>query len=377
MPTIVCPGGVDSQTGTAVRARYSSDISIVDCGKIDGVIPLLATNDGPYVLPIWNSHQGEVQAAKFVWDLIETAKIKITDVWAKRIWFWFLRRKGASTSFGKIGSVVVAKTQCSVFLKEKNCQLVEEALTTIAFAKYQEGANWDGVLVAEGQGEGDPGYEVVAKETANSNNFTSFVRFVPSRVSLSGNSLGKAVLTGVSMPSFGASLGDTEQAFFDQLLGAVTDLNDIPKLLFVFKRVSKVGLLFEGSQLHAGDLLDAEELESGEISVFEDAGVAEVAYTEEVSKLFAKEFAALCEGDFILHRGVNTCLFACPPLALYTHGYEVETVEPVFRFYISKLFQIWEDGASCNSRLDIFFTKHRKSWLEHRSQFIRFKEIYP
>jgi hypothetical protein len=116
------------------------------------------------------------------------------------------------------------------------------------------------------------------------------------------------------------------------MLGAVTDLHDMPKLIFVLRRTANVGLIFEGAHLHAGDLLTSEEEEAGEISVYEDAGVTDRLYTDELSELFAKEFPDLGGADFILHRGTNTCLFACPPLGLYTHGYEVETVEPVVRF---------------------------------------------
>ena len=178
------------------------------------------------------------------------------------------------------------------------------------------------------------------------------------------------------MRAFGASLGDAEQTFFDELLGLVKDLKDIPKLVFVFNRDSKVGLLFEGMKLHEGDLLDAEQLESGEISVYENAGATAKLYTQELNSLFNQKFPALTQEDFILHKGVSTCLFACPPLGLYTHGYQVETVEPVVRFYISKLFELWDDEVlKCTLAQAEFFARHKEAWLEKRSEFMQFKVV--
>jgi len=373
---IFCPGGARSQTGAAVSIRYP-DASIEDCGNISDVLTHLDSNLGPYVVPIWNSHQGEVEKAQYVWNHIEEAKIKITDIWAKRIEFWFVRRTGDATTHGKIGSVVVAKTQCSVFLGKRGAELVGRELTTIAFAEYREGAAWDGVLVAERQGENEANYEVVSKQTANANNFTSFIRLVPSRAFAANGASANSWLTGVMMRSFSSSLEDSQQSFFEQMLANITDLNDIPKLIFVFKRTAKVGLLFEGTRLYASDLLDVEELESGEISIYEEAGATAEPYTKELDSLFTETFPTLNHDDFIVQDGVSTCLFACPPLGLYTHGYEIDTVEPVIRFYISRLFQLWNDGAKSTPAQDDFFEHHKDSWQEKGSKFITFKKVSP
>src|ERR1700722_10599363 len=88
---IYCPGGAASQTGAAVNERYDQP-TVHSCGKIPDVPPLLESNAGPYVIPIWNSHEGEVKAAEYVWNHIEESKIKLSDAWAKRIEFWFLKK---------------------------------------------------------------------------------------------------------------------------------------------------------------------------------------------------------------------------------------------------------------------------------------------
>lgn len=377
--SISSPGGPTSQTGVAVRERYS-EVSISDGGTISdiGKALLSSGNTGePCVVPLWNSHQGEVQAAKFVWDLIEKAKITITDLWAKGIEFWFIRKTGKETSCRKIGSVIVAETQCSKFIRQRNAEFVKYDLTTMAFIAYKEGADLDGVLVAPGQWEGESGYEIESRETANPNNFTTFVRISSPIISedVSGQ---RFCLTGVTMSTFNASLSDDEASFFEHLIDSVTDINDFPKLVFVFDRDAKVGLLFESKDpLKASDMLDAEEIGRGNISINDKAGEISKSYTEGLRALFDQEFKELNDGDFICHRGDNTCMFACPSLGLYTHGYNIGRVEPVVRFFIDKIFEgIYANKITCSSQSQKkFFEDRESSWMINRSNFIEFKTI--
>lgn len=371
---ISCPGGAASQTGSAVQQRYPAS-SILNCGKILDVQRLIESgDDGHYVVPLWNSHEGEVPAADYVWNLIEKAKIKISDIWAKQIEFWYLKRRGTVTRWGKIGSVAVAKTQCSSFLKRQQCELTPFDLTTSAHAAYRQGAELDGVLVAPGQGEDEAAFEVVEKQTANPNNFTSFVRVASADLPAPAGPAAVA-LSGVSMRPLNDYLGDVEQSFFERLFQSAKTIDDVPKLIFVFNRIAKVGLLFEGTRLYAGDLLDAEEIDKGEISIFEEAGTLSQSYSRELGGFIEQEFPDLGSGDFIRHRGVSTCMFACPPLSLYTHGYKAETVEPVVRFYISKLFELFDNGATCTPAQEVFFERHKVSWQLNNSNFMEFENI--
>jgi hypothetical protein len=178
------------------------------------------------------------------------------------------------------------------------------------------------------------------------------------------------------MKSFGLSVGDREQSFFIELLSSVKDLAQLPKLAFVFKRTAKVGLLFEGDRMYAGDLLDAEEIESGDISIYEAVGAIRNRYSEELRELFKAEFPKMLEHDFILHRGVNTCLIACPPLDIYTHGYEEETVEAVFKFFIARVFELLDNGVRRTDSQTSFFNRHIKAWRKAGGgAFIKFKTI--
>ena len=376
--SIVCPGGRDSQSGNAALGRYT-DCQVEPCNGIPEVDQLLNTNPGPYLIPIWNSHEGEVPKAKFIWDRIKEFKVKVVDVFPKKIEFWYLKRIKTTTKYNKIGSVGVARTQCSGFLSKHGAELEPRGLTTDAYKEYLEGAPWDGVLVAPGLGENEPGYEVSDKKTANPNNFTSFVTLVtPSAFPIPGMNI-RSFISGVSMPSFsGSTLDETVQSFFEKMLDSVSDLSDIPMPIFVFDRNATVGLLFEGKPLRAGDLLDAEEQERENVLVYEDVGGIEKQYAQEIETLCKDEFHELCSADFIFHSGVTTCLFACPPLGLYTHGYKAEAVERVVRFFIHKLFELWdEDNLGCTPLQTQFFEKHKTVWQEKGSEFIKFEIINP
>lgn len=374
-PSVVfCPGGTTSQTGAAVRDRYP-DAQIKSCGKIPAVLDMLPTEVGPYVIPIWNSHEGEVMMASYFWNSIEEQTINIEDVWAKPINFWFVRRAGTQAAYGFVGSVAVAGTQCSGFLEKRALTLVKRDLTTTAFDEFRLGAEWDGVLVAPGQGD-ESGFEISEKDTANPNNFTTFVRLVPRRAFSPSSSKTINTLTGIRMRAFDVTLRDDEVEFFDRLLGSVTEVSNLPKLVFVFDRDSKVGLLFEGVRIYAADLLDAEQLNDDSIAVFENAGETLVPYSAELKQLFSSNFPTLATKDFIKHLGVKSCLFACPPLGIYTHGFEPTRVEPVVRYYISKLFSLWDEGVlECTEDQKAFFERHHESWAEKRSEFVEFETV--
>lgn len=372
---IYCPGGRASQTGTAVKERYPG-VEIAPCEGISEIPNLLDREYGPFAVPIWNSNQGEIKPAEYVWNLIVLDKIKIFDIWPKRIEFWYVVRTNVTKIHGVIGSVGVAKTQCSKFLELKNLKFEEYKLTTAAFDDFKLGALMDGVLVAPEQGADEKDYKVINKKTANSNNFTSFVQIAPSSFNNYSDEDVSSWLTGVSMASLsGKVLKDEQVTFFEQVFSCSENFENIPKLIFVFERVDRVGLLFEGEQFTSGDFLSSEELETDEIIVHENVGELKVTYTEELKTLFSKEFPDLKNDDFILHRGVNTVLFVCPELGMYTHGFAEKIVEPVVRYYISKIFEFIESGGKCSGSIIKFYKKYEKQWTEQRSKFINFKEV--
>ena len=170
----------------------------------------------------------------------------------------------------------------------------------------------------------------------------------------------------------GSVLDEDQELFFKEVFTGSNKLEDVPKLIFVFKRTANVGLLFEGEEFSAGDFLGAEELENGEIEIHENVGELERAYTQELDTIFTQEFPELKQGDFILHHGVNTVLFACPSLGMYTHGYEEKTVEAVVRLYIDRIFEFIDNDGECSNEEREFFNLHKDSWEAKRSKFMEF-----
>jgi len=368
---VYCPGGEKSQSGVAAREKYSG-IEVRSSGEsIKDIKPKLDSIAGPHVVPIWNSHQGSIKTAEFIWDLIEEAKLKIYDIWAKRIEFWHVKRKSSENQFGVLGSVTVAQTQCSRYLLGSGKEFKGFTLTTEAFDKYQGGDKLDGVLIAP-QSDLDDEFEVVSRDTANPNNFTTFVNFTANSELICDQAV---CLTAVMIRPLNVGLGDDEQTLFESLFTYVDHVDEIPRLTFVVNRTERVGLLFEGKKLIAGDLLDAEQRDRDEIKVFEVAGSLERKYTSQLNEFFNETFPVLNGSDFILHEGQETCLFACPDLGIYTHGYDKSIVEPVIRFYISQFFKAIDDNIPCTAKQKALYDKHYSAWKAQQSNFIDFVRV--
>jgi len=177
------------------------------------------------------------------------------------------------------------------------------------------------------------------------------------------------------MGAFKETLDEVQQSFFNELFDNPTDISSLPKLLFVFNRPGRVGLLFQGSPFSASDVLDAEEITESKILVHEAAGATDEPYCEQLAGLFSSEFPELTSDDFVLHVGEATCLFACPILGLYTHGFEAKAVEPAVRHIINRIFELIEAAVPCTSEQQHLFMRHRDSWIEHGTNFITFKRV--
>ena len=370
---IFCPGGTASQTGSAITLRCL-DVNLMPI-RITDVPNMLEGEVDPFVVPIWNSNEGEIGKTSYIWDLIESNEIRLFDIWAKSINFWYVVRANSTDQFNAVGSVAVAQTQCSNFLADLGKEFRGYPLTTEAFGALRSGEQLDGVLVAPGEGEGEQDFEVVSRSTANANNFTSFVILGSSASVDVPEITPRSWLTGVSIASLaGPALTDQQYTFFDKLFD-FDDLSLIPKLVFVFKRAASVGLLFEGDHFTSADFLDAEDISEGDIQIHEDVGELEQPYYEQLESLISDEFPSLCADDFVLHIGIDSFLFICPPLKMYTHGYDRDAVEPVVRLYIDKVFEFIAADGSCTEIERSFFERNKKAWREEQSDFMEFTII--
>lgn len=372
---VFCPGGEISQSGKAVQKRYCG-ASIKDAGKIDSIPELLKDiNDKPFVTPIWNSNQGEIEKSEYVWNMVRNSDIKILDIWPKRIEFLCLVRDGFTLPFRKIGSVIVATTQCSKFLDEHKCSIdvgsfSDYALSSDALKAFNNNEDGlDGVLVPPGNDYTD--FSVFEENSENENNFTSFMTISEPSFDISKDNQ-VSFLTGVSMQTLkGEIIDKVQQSFFQKIFEECNHVNEFPSLIFVFNRANEMGLLFEdGVGFSEGDFLDAEQIEEGSVVVHEDIGALDKAYSLELKELISAEFDSLDNKDFFKHQGDRASLFSCPPLGIYTHGFNDEIVMEVVVYYLNLLFQyIFNYPDNCENEHIEFFKKYECQWQSEGLKF--------
>ena len=375
MTQLYCPGGIQSksgissQSGVASQDRYP-DAAISNSGDlISDIERIINENPGPYVIPIWNSHQGSIPASLFIWNHIEAEQIKIYDLWPKEIEFSLVKRKGTN-EIKNIISVTVAEQQCSKFLS--GYKFTGTKLTTVAFDEFIKDTNYHGVLVAPQSSLSDE-YTIVEDNVANDNNFTAFINFYGLFEWVYEKK--KHFLTAITTSRLSSGLSDQELALFDNLFTNVDDISKIPRLIFVFELDDKVGLIFEGDQISAGDLLTSEEMQESDIRIYEEVGSLEMMYSETLKGLLETRFPTLTQGDFLIHNGSNTFMFACPALGIYTHGYKRDAVEPVVRFYMHKVFETIKGGAKVTPEQRGFFSKYEAAWNANPLNFMQYIEV--
>lgn len=371
---IYCPGGtlsesgIASQSGVATKDRYPEAKILSSGDNIAAIESCISANAGPYVVPIWNSHQGSIPYSSFIWRKIEDEKIKIYDLWAKEIEFCLVARK-ETKEIKHIISVGVAKMQCSDFLKDY--EFSEEKLTTTAFESFERSPHLHGVLIAPQSSLSDQ-YAVVKQNTANDNNFTTFINFYGSDDWLCRQS---RHLTAITTSRLSADLNAEERVLFDNMFEGIDDIGRAPRLIFVFDLLDKVGLLFEGDKISQGDLLNAEEIIGSDISIYEEVGTIETLYSEQLKNFIEETYPDFAQGEFLVHKGTKAYLFACPSLGIFTHGYSREATEPVFKFYMHKVFEALHNGAHGTSEQIAFYQKHKAAWNAAPLNFMKFTEI--
>lgn len=374
--SILCYAGSISQTGQAVARRFPA-VTIVPYSSFEEIAELLKTAVEPIAVPVWNSHKGEIRASE-VWERVISRRACISDLWPSRIEFWLIIRCESLSKVKRVCSVHVAKEQCSKLLETLGVEFKGFDSTVEAFRAFSVESSFDAVLIAPDPKELSDFFSIATRETANPNNFTAFA-LLNARGRFGDDRLPEgASFTAVSMPAFRSSPTDDQREFFERLFQTAQDLDELPRLLFVFDRreeAASVGLLFQGPVLMESDLLSADIMEKDEIQVIEEAGNSSAKYVAELHVFLAEHFPALQDGDFIKHRGDNAWLFACPTLGIYTHGYDEEVVESAFRYYVTKVFSLLSDGLQCTPAQRLFFAVHESHWQERDTEFIEFKLV--
>jgi len=379
---VIAYKGKSSQTGLAAAKRFPS--LPIEGGKesFDEIARIISREDSLAVLPVWNSHEGEIPKTK-VLELVFDNGMKIQELWAGIIKFECIVKKANQKKIIKsVISVRVARTQCSSFLK--NVSFVGLESTTEACEQFRNRNNIDALLCAPGQYI-NTGTAKLKDDVANPTNFTSFVLIgnvdwhqwsVAKWNSLRRYGLPKkSIFSGIEMPIPYPTLTEEQHELFDNLTRDARSVDEIPKIVLIFKRgPARCGMLIESSNMELSTSITEEGYVS-DISIKTDLGKASKQYSNLTLVFVKKEFKKSFSHDFIKHIGTQTCLFSCPALNIITHGFDTLVVEQVTRNIITKYFELIDKGLACSLTQKRFFNKYKRTYYAKGSNFIDFVQI--
>ena len=384
--------GPTSQTGLAVNEKFPDinpqwkDEVVWKNMEFDNIRDALIEEPALAVLPIWNSHNGEISLSHSL-EMIFQQLVKLHTLWPKSIIFECIGKDQIELKdIKKIIFAKVAQDQCSKFIQAIDAKYVEVDSTKDAYEKFKATPNIQAVLCAPGQNEDN--FKLLCKNAANPVNFTTFALLAClESETWDGSAWGSLcdklnpktrVYFGAQMPIRSLAFSDDQKALFYELADDAETINDIPKILFVTKRTpDKCGLLIEAEHKTLPDDILNDEGDSTEIEVIQDIGNTHSKYTEEIYSFLSSEFSGYVKPDFIQHRSVknDTCFFACPSLEVIIHGFEDNVVEPVMRLLIDKYFKLYNNGIKCTAAQKRFFKKYNKKYNERGMNFIKFVDI--
>jgi hypothetical protein len=374
--------GKKSQTGLATIKEFPDICFSESHEEFDEIERKLENNETLAILPIWNSHEGEIIKSQ-VLNLLFENKAKLYRVWPKQIQFECLSKVRSRSKIRKIVSIGVAATQCSQFVKKTRAKFISASSTPEAYKQFCKEKKIDAALCAPGQNEGH--FFVLCQDAANPLNFTSFVLLG----CLNSKNWSKANwgsfyshlqplknrYLGVQMPIPALSSEDQE-TLFSELTQNATTIDRVPKVLFVTKGlINQCRLLIEADKnILLSDVLN-EEGYSSEIEINVDIGHSNLSYPIRINDFLNTTFSTLVRGDFIRHIGTQTCFFACPSLGIVTHGFEDIVVEPVVKRIILKHFELIDKGIGCTEIQKTFFKKYKKVYYDKGVEFIKFTDV--
>lgn len=382
-PTLVAYKGATSQTGLAAKSEFPGVEFGGEPETFDEIADGLRKKEMAAVLPRWNSHEGEIVKARAL-ELLFDGEARLHKLWPRAIVFECLVRQQAfGDTIGRTLSVHVAETQCSRFLEESRAYFEGRPSTVDAYDEFSRDESVDAVLCAPGQNA--MGFPRLAENAANPVNFTTFALLgclgsKDWRETEWGRLYGALTprtraYAGVQMPILVSTSDDQEQLLVDLTDGAQS-IDDLPNVLFVTRRPEGAcGLIIEGDIGFLGTRVILDEEYSTDILVNPDIGESPSKYRERTREFFECEFTVLASGGFMRHIGANTCLFACPPLGMITHGFDAKVVEPVFRRIISKWFELFDNGIRCTEQQRLFFEKHLNDYYDQGADFAEFVDV--
>ena len=164
-PRMVVFKGEKSQTGIATLQEFSGIKFQGEKEKFSDIAEMLTREPILAVLPLWNSHVGEIPRTRIFDSLFEN-KTRLYRVWPKSIEFECLSKlANGNDTVRTVVSVHVAEIQCSRFIIQKGAKFEAEDSTTESYKRFREDSAIDAALCAPGQNE--HGFRVLSTNAAN------------------------------------------------------------------------------------------------------------------------------------------------------------------------------------------------------------------
>lgn len=384
--------GASSQTGLAATARFPGLKLDGGTQKFLEIYKILLEDKILAILPVWNSHLGEIPKTEILNSIFEK-KLKVQELWPKRITFECNAR--SHVELGKIKKVIsvnVVGSQCSYFierLRQQGGTFIGRDGTTLALTEFRSDTSFDAILNAPHQCD-NRGFVKLQEDVSNPINFTTFVLLgnVDSKLwkgrkwrPLRDYGLPKMnIVFGVEMDTPKIGFSEAQHSLFEQLTQNLKELNQIAKVIFVVKREGgRCGLLIESSikyRIQEGISLEPDD--EGiipNIEIKRNLGETHKEYVQDCFDLFRVEFPGVLRYDFVKHKGTKACFYACPPLNIFTHGFEEEVVEQVVRKIIDLNFKLIDNGIACTRIQRRFFEKYKKNYYKQGAGFIKFNKL--
>jgi len=371
--TVAVLGNESSMSSLALLDKYPN-VKLESCDELIEVLDYVRSGIGTGFLPFWNSHVGEVTHSKVI-DSLDDESSQIVEMWPGRIVFSCIGDLGYKLKESdSVASVHVAKIQCSEFIAQHNLDFDKCPSTTKAVEKLNNNPDLHIAFCAK-ENVNNALHSLLEEDASNPFNFTSFALLVPT--GKTPPSEHKISLSLVEMPLFtDNTLDENQHKFFDTVFDVETNhLNDVAKPTFVrSKNSDRINIIFESDTVAGQDII-SDETDDIEIST-KEVGTLKNAYGPLTNKLLSQSFGLNSDThDFLKHQGKNTCLFFCPPLGIYIHGFEPEIVETVTKTVIAKHFEKFARGIDVTDEQQCFFDKHYESFQSQSMREFRFLDI--
>jgi len=374
--------GKGSMTGDATETRFPG-VKFKEGSTFDDILKTVENSNAIAVLPLWNSHLGEIKKTKIIEVLFEKG-FHLHAIWPHWIDVACIVKKATKEeSIKTIISFAVVSVQCSEFIKRMRkkfgTQLDEggSKSTKDAYRKFSRSGKWDAVLCRAELSDNDQ--NIFIENVANKMNFTTFVLLGKVPVSEWNDSKWNSLKTrtlpnncqisGIEMPGIEGSLSDEQHDLFDYFLEDISHLDEIPKIIFAAeKEYGKIRLLLEhkvnGSTKHFPDIDFMSD-----VNILNDIGSTKLLYTEEVKNFLPSRYGDSLSKDFVKHIGVQTYFYACPSLNILVHGFDEDIVEVIARESIVNHFRAIERGSERSQAQEDFFNRYKDDYLEKGTEF--------